>query len=889
LFALSGGRGAKPERAAGAPDPIFSQGVSIVADGRSGAALALADDLTLAWPAAGNIHAQRGTVSFFFRARTPLGSTPFALFRVGGSDGTSWDMTWARIDWNGHGFDAFVTDTGLARTRASFRIDAVPAPSAWTHIAFAWDETIGVRLWIDGKPAARTDRKAVYDAGLFGFGPFQRIVSPYQVQSQYNFRRSGDLDELRIYDHMLEDAQVAALAAAETPSAPAAPARSLADTATRDQWWLRHGWTREAPAYLADPVTRIRKVEFSDTRDLKQRMFRGADGIRETTWPGVYNRSRLAGRTDYFELPDWNVYSTGGRRYTLVLPDERWNRVEITGPAFGKLIAGERDTVNQWVPLALMGVAPDRLIASQRRLLDATYANHMWSNGLSRIRADELHSYEEGINAVAQAMQLSWGDPSAIERAMEVARNYPRLAQTNEAGHSHIISSYFSGTDIVREGVWGWQRPYGFLVAHPGLLLVDYNGAPAVKSVVLPLLDGWLAHGRQEKDGTWSFPAEIEWKTDAVKGSGVASAANMFWAAWAWTRDDKYLRPIMANVSRPNLAGLSQLNADLLAQLPGGPALSSAVATGSVKAGGASNDRNLGGSSDSDFARFVRWQRTGDKAILADLYGAEIESNSQRMHLLTEGHFWSDRVSVPSELLQRARLGGTAHRRNAYYPGNLVRWRFAGAAAEDIAILIPDGDPRRFKVILYNLSGSAAMARMIGDRLAAGTWRMSGGVDADGNDRADTAGTASDITLEMGAGVDLAAPPRQSMVYSFELVRPGDEPATRADIGVSADDLVLRGSKLAITVHGLGARPTPAGVATVSDATGLTVATVRFPALAPPNDLLPKTATVRATVPQGVATSELRVTLRLDGDPKEVSGENNSAGYGKYLAGRPVR
>ncbi|MGG6498813.1 UNVERIFIED_CONTAM: hypothetical protein NY603_38380, partial [Bacteroidetes bacterium 56_B9] len=79
---------------------------------------------------------------------------------------------WLRIDWNGAGFDGFVTDTNLARTRVSHRLAAAPDPAAWIHIAFAWDERDGVALWIDGRRVAEQKRRALYDQGLFGFGPF---------------------------------------------------------------------------------------------------------------------------------------------------------------------------------------------------------------------------------------------------------------------------------------------------------------------------------------------------------------------------------------------------------------------------------------------------------------------------------------------------------------------------------------------------------------------------------------------------------------------------------------------------------------------------------------------------------------------------------------------
>jgi len=67
---------------------------------------------------------------------------------------TGWDFTFLRIDWNGQGFDAFTTDTSLARTRVSWKIDTVLAASDWIHIAFAWDERQGVTLWVNGRRVA---------------------------------------------------------------------------------------------------------------------------------------------------------------------------------------------------------------------------------------------------------------------------------------------------------------------------------------------------------------------------------------------------------------------------------------------------------------------------------------------------------------------------------------------------------------------------------------------------------------------------------------------------------------------------------------------------------------------------------------------------------------
>ena len=303
LFHAPLDRGFDATVAQGDAVPNFRANVSIVPDGAIGGAALWADDGYVAWRAPGNMRATRGTLSFFWRAREPLGEAPFVIFRTGFADHSSWDMAFLRIDWNGHGFDAFVTDANLSRVRVSWRMPTIPDPKAWQHIAFAWDETKGVRLYVDGKEVARKDQTADLDTGLDQFGLAGRVMAPHQVQSRYNFMRGSDVDDIRVYDRMLSPANIAALAAkAEPGPLPAADA-----TAERQAWLHRYGWDKRLPPVLDAPVTRVRKVEFADAKDLKEWMWKGVDGIAETTWPGVYNRSRLPGRDDYFELPDWNV------------------------------------------------------------------------------------------------------------------------------------------------------------------------------------------------------------------------------------------------------------------------------------------------------------------------------------------------------------------------------------------------------------------------------------------------------------------------------------------------------------------------------------------------------------------------------------------------------
>ena len=155
LFYLSGDHGFTADYAAGNPEPNYLANVKIIADGARGKAFECANTQLMAYWAPGNIYAQRGTLAFSWRSRYPVGPTAFPIFRVAYADHSSWDMVWLRIDYNGeNGFDAFVTDINLSRIRVSYKMPAFPKPDEWVHLALSWDETVGIRFYVNGVPGS---------------------------------------------------------------------------------------------------------------------------------------------------------------------------------------------------------------------------------------------------------------------------------------------------------------------------------------------------------------------------------------------------------------------------------------------------------------------------------------------------------------------------------------------------------------------------------------------------------------------------------------------------------------------------------------------------------------------------------------------------------------
>ncbi len=1217
LFYLSGDKGTTADfSAAGLPEPTYVSEITPIADGALRGALECGDTQLLAYRAPGNVFAQRGTLSFFWRSRYAVGPTAFPIFRVGYADHSSWDMVWLRIDYNGQGFDAFVTDASLSRTRVSLKLPQFPSPKTWTHLALAWDETRGIRFFVNGQLAGEVKTKARYDAALDQFGPHSRIISPYQVQSDYNFVRGGDIDEVRIHDRMLSDDAVARLAHGETSPANSPIVRSLADPVTRDAWWHRYGFNASnLPPTPAGRSVSVRKVEIHDTFDLARWWWKANDGIRETTWPGVYNRSRLPGRHDYFELPDWDCYVDSGKAVTFTLPREPWNHVEISGSAWGKMtsdegrqlferlkgfeksihrlatpltggkitftnveqeqpigelsaylvasnaepagarklafrvdgagvgltpaaeasiaplrkfvgarfvpeestllvgipstapavasttaqpslpvghilipntwdeiaegldgiaidlpafrgapthgatvplniqvkdplwplramldvtlsvtpgetktlwldlrdrllppgkaiyliiaaagdglalegaevrlvfkareaaraeheldrftqlrdsyamlveerpnnarldlwnrfkgdlddllrvnpdhvlgrqyaaaaiptapsapfmqpvapdgvplwafrqtelmgwvkkfilfyidqrqsaygdfgggISDDVDLTNTWPGVALMGMEPEKVKASLRALLDAVYKNGMVANGLPAIQSDELHSYEEGINVLAQVLLLEAGSPKQFERAMETSRGVATVTGINSAGHRHFRSSYYSGTKIAEEDPWGWSKPYSNLVLHVPQLVVEYNGAPAARKYLLELADGLLAHRKVGANGRASLPTAIHFASD--REGSVARGGfpwHVFWGPWRWTNDRKYLDPIFDGGN----ASLMQVNANALDLLNLRKEFARAVApaaetAGDIRPGGRVN--NFRGSSLDHFG----WQIEGDKRRLERLYANQIEACANLHYINTEGSLWIDRVSVPTAELQRARLGGVALVRNALYPGHLVSWEFAApATAQSVALLMPDATSAAFKVIAYNLDALPVRATIMGANIDPGVWDITQGNDTDGDDQADGTLARQTAPFERSRGIETVLPPRTTSVLTFKLKSPSRPYWQRADLGIDREDISLSTNSVRVRVHNLGGKNSEPTSVMLRDTRGRPIAQANVPSLAAPEDLLPKIIEVDIPLPAGAIVTGATVELDPDSRLEEITKQNN--------------
>jgi hypothetical protein len=180
-----------------------------------------------------------------------------------------------------------------------------------------------------------------------------------------------------------------------------------------------------------------------------------------------------------------------------------------------------------------------------------------------------------------------------------------------------------------------------------------------------------------------------------------------------------------------------------------------------------------------------------------------------------------------------------------------------------VAILVPGATPKHLKVIAFNTADHAVKATMTGWNVAAGSWRMTSGLDAEGDDKAHGPVETRTLPFEKSAGIEVSFAPRQTTILSLDLEAAGPPTETRPDLGIGVDDVSRSGRTVRVTVHSLGALDAPAGTVMVEDAAGKVVARAPTPPLKAPTDLKPKTAVVTLTLPAGFDAKGAKVRAAL--------------------------
>ncbi len=356
---------------------------------------------------------------------------------------------------------------------------------------------------------------------------------------------------------------------------------------------------------------------------------------------------------------------------------------------------------------------------------------------------------------------------------------------------------------------------------------------------------------------------------------------HMFWGAWKWTGDRKYLAPLLDG----GMTSLTTVNANLLDLLDlrstWGPRFQSGERAQPTETrpenDGRSRERT--NSYRASTGGHTAWQLTGDKANLERLYASQIEECADLDYINTVGSLWIDRVGVPYADLQRARLGGVALVRNSLYPGHVISWRFhAPANDQSVAVLVPRATTTEFKVVAYNLETTPVQADLTGWNVDPGVWEITQGIDSNDHDATDVADrdlATSTAAFGRSQSVALTLAPRAETVLTFKLRTPGTPYWQRPDLGLDPEDVQIHGREVRVTIHNVGAVASPETTVTLRAADGSVLATEKVPSIPAPLDLQPKTTVIHLSLAAGAALRGGSVEIDPDHRLEEITKLNN--------------
>jgi len=547
-------------------------------------------------------------------------------------------------------------------------------------------------------------------------------------------------------------------------------------------------------------------------------------------------------------------------------------------------INDDTDLVQDWWAMHLMRGPDPALYDSLKRVADNSWKVTMRETGLGHV-TDTLHTYEDGMNAQCHMALMAYGNPVYFERLLASVRHYKDLMGVNAAGHLHFRASDYGRGPDGRARVSGGARAYdagwNALTLQPGMLVGWYNGDPYCRKVVRDWTDAMMEHSLKELPQTKRLTGfSVRFDTDAATparsfGYGFFDAP---WACYDWTGEKKYLDFIrlgieseFASYRHPRQTGIV---ADRYIALTGdtalGPRYVAAAKDPALWRSSLHNDNYY----ELD-AFYLAWQCTGDLAFIDEGMKLTLNDIAWELPMLTQGEQSTDRVWTPQRLANRVALGGSAMLRNELYPRLGASWEHAtGRLAPFVRVNRRD----RLEAWVCNLDEREASVTMRVWGLDHGRYRIRQGPDRNLDGRPDTEAETR-ATLARFETLALKLPPRTVWLVVCEQEEALDDIRARPDLAVCAEDAAYdpETGRLTFIVHNIGAKGSgpydlrvAAGGKVLLDLKGV-------PALDPPLDQFPKTATFQVEGLKGREDVPVVVDVDPAGRLREIARPNNRA------------
>lgn len=315
--------GLEADVAVGRAEPWESDGVELVS-GRFGQAARVGEGGQLIYDGEKNLLASRGTLALWVRLEQRPGPKDIQrLVFVQAKERGYWHYL-VSMEWQDAAFRAKVFD--FYHGHGLHDPDGLEALEAdrWHHLAIAWDQAHGTRFYLDGELIDST-----WDEQAWWMRP-----TPHAIHLSYP---NATYDELVVYEHALNEEQIAALAASNASPKPGSP--EPLDAAAQTRLIESAGWVGEEdlPTVRAGPSeadtkrTVIEQARVREILDDRIPMWRVMDGRTNLFWPDW--RAAVLGDVDF----------SGSQLTVAFEPGQRLTHLVLRGLVGGATVYSRRD------------------------------------------------------------------------------------------------------------------------------------------------------------------------------------------------------------------------------------------------------------------------------------------------------------------------------------------------------------------------------------------------------------------------------------------------------------------------------------------------------------------------------------------------------------------
>lgn len=637
----------------------------------------------------------------------------------------------------------------------------------------------------------------------------------------------------------------------------------------------------------------------------------------------LYSDETEAHPYDGLPYRDMNLYRLTERMLTLDPANEparliqrrmasRWWPVQVTppGPAtapewalWGRHCAREWKRVadwwlaNRWVengelganlnddceytchwPLAYLITGDDRYRRAQGALADAVW-EQSGGNGYSIHATDVEHAAEDSSCTLPQMLLCEYGNPVHVERMLKMSEHIPFWTGINEQGRRHFRSYIFSAKMVDDKPPHDIDHLYCALAMCGATHLAWYSRLPQALTWVHEYQQAWCAAALSTDKGKprGALPCDIRfrdgqiapytdrWNRSVYYSFGDYVTKYFLQGAQELTRDAALQEAV--DLQQPKLeAAIGVADANLKRYRtppPGDPARPESF------------DKTWRGLGD-ELSMYRAALATGNKAYAVGCLQEMAAEFERSRWLLTAAEPITDRVPVPGTTFLRYMFLGGDCAGKTHVPRLGVSWEGGGT---DFAALVLRNDHDGLKVLVYNFRDKPMNLVMRVWKLDHGVYEITTGVDANGDDAADTSARRR-LVLGRYAFMPLTVPPGQTTVVEARQTEKLEPLEGRADLALSDRDIkVVSPQQVRVTVHNLGAVAAEK-VSVCLLARGGKVADRQVIAkLDPPTDLQPKTATV--TLHGATSLAGAGVIVDRENAIAEIYEGNNAVAVGQ--------